>query len=217
MKLAPAIALFLLLVGCAPSQLPITAEDALSITLRNAHHNLRDDRARVYIIALPLTPEVTTAIGRLHQLKAGLSDSAAYEWVYTYTRFGSGLHLDRDGTLYDERGHRSDWGLDSLFVVVQLTNQTWPCDAPTIANVPLLRSSDVPCVQPPIDDIADHIYLTSGGDTIHPVLVGGRRDDVLRGDERLWVLFDLGGHALREFTLTVDAFRDIQPISRWGL
>lgn len=169
-----------------------TAEECMALIMENTRHNLRADGQVVYALVMPYTPEVAQAIARYRQLKYDYSDSTTYEWVYELTKQGTGTFLDERGRLWDARGNRFSGRRDSLTVLVNLVNKTWPCDPPKINGIPLMRLSDIPCETPAIDDIGAHIFLRSTeGDTIYPSTVWGRKNNTLTTDEHLLVVFDL--------------------------
>jgi len=181
--------LSLALLGCSPSSETIltrpastwSATDALTVVAANTYHNLKSG-SNVLVMATPFTPDVARALTRLNQIKDGLSDSATYEKLYWLTRAGTGLHIDRDGKMYGR--------VDSLMVMVTLTNRQWPCTPPTINGRPILAMSAVPCETPSIDDIDRRLSLTtSTGDTMYPDVVWGRRNDILTEDETLLIVF----------------------------
>lgn len=185
-----------------------TAEDCMALVMANTHHNLRKDGTIIYSLVTPFTPEVVRAIGRLRQLKEGVSDSLTYEFIQRLTKDGTGLYLDRDGTIWDRSGNRFSPDRDSLLVMVNLVNKTWPCEPITINGVPIQRLSDVVCQTPDITRLEEHIYLrTAGGDTIYPKFIYGRRHTSLTSDENLLAMFDLQDRPEGEiYYFTIDAF-----------
>jgi hypothetical protein len=188
-----------------------SAENCMSIIMANVSHNLRSDGQIVYALVIPYTPQVVKAIGRYRQLKYGLSDSLAYEFVQRLMQHGSSTFLDRQGAMWDARGNRFTGKRDSLMVLVSLINQTWPCKSPTLNGVPLIRQSDMPCEMPGISDIERHIFLrTDIGDTLYPSKVWGRKHESLTTDEDLLVVFDLRETEHQEnLFLHIDAFDDL--------
>ena len=146
-----------------------TAEDCMAIIMNNTRHNLRQSGERIYTIVTPFTPEVVKAIGRIRQIKENISDSLTYEFVMRLTKDGTGVYMDAEGTLWDTRGNRFTGSRDSLLVMVNLINQTWPCEPPKIDGIPMILMSNMPCEIPDITGLGRQIFLrTVTGDTLYP-------------------------------------------------
>lgn len=202
--------------SCAPSAAQLaerdyrtwSENDCLSLMMSNTRHNLKKDGQNVYAIITPFTPEVVKAIGRMRQLKHGYSDSATYDFIQGLTKDGTGAYLDRSGVMWDAQGNRFTGRRDSIMLMVNLTNKTWPCRPPTINGIPLLKMSETPCETPDIQDIEHHIFLlTATGDTLYPKTVWGRKNNILTDDEHLIVVFDLRYTERQDsLSIIIDAF-----------
>jgi hypothetical protein len=191
MRLFP---LLLLLCGCYASPSEVVrnpsntwdATDCLIVIGGAMQHNLRDKSATVYYMATAYTPEVIRAITRLQQLRDGFGDSTAYERTYGLTVQARGLYVDRGGKPWNRMGGDHP---DSLLLVLNLYNPSYPCQSAMFNGRPLMGMADQPCPQPDISNIGQMARLVGGGDTLLPSTIWGRQHNTLTTEEHLILIY----------------------------
>jgi len=172
------------LSGCfTPAGMPTTDDQneqafrMLAETFVTNYHNRDSD---VKVAALPYTEQVIRALG--------IRETKRNKW--TSTEEAGFVHT----LMEDHIGSNND----SLSFILFLTNRTYPCKPILVqfGSQPvheLIPGSMMPCLEVPIADIHQRIYLQNErGVKIRPIVVWGRHNETLTTDETLIVKFQVG-------------------------
>ena len=163
--------------------------------------NAKDKDARIAVLAVPFSPSVLTALTRIEQLKAHWTEDIYVKNLEDQLAVIAGVLYDRRSDQYfDARGNYYSKlaQLDRLVFMVEFRNKTWPCLNPILAWSPLFTETlfssltDVPCYTPDITDLEQRIVLVNDKlQTLRPVSVFGRKNNMLTRDEDLIIIFPL--------------------------
>lgn len=239
MKVCLGLALFLL--GCVPwgfdksdaivarSMTSWSDRDCLTIMLSAMQHNYYDpEKPPILACVTPYTPRVVMALNRMSQLKHRWSDETLQHHADALLKDASGLYADweHNAQIYDSKLNRlrDPTQMDSITFLVTLSNRTWPCAPPVLLTLDnltgdktpqFMQLSDWPCEVPDLTNIESNIFLINDrGDTVRPRYVWGRKDDQLRTDETLLVMFPLRSentHLFENSTQITIAFAEFTP------
>lgn len=163
--------------------------------------NAKDKDARVVVLAVPFSPSVLTALTRIEQLKEHWSSDVYMKHLEDQLAVIAGVLYERKSDQYfDARGNYYSklTQLDRLVFMVEFRNKTWPCINPILAWTPMFEETlfsslvDVPCYTPDITDLEGRIVLMNDKQqTLRPLSVYGRKNNMLTRDEDLIVIFPL--------------------------
>lgn len=176
-----------------------SSRDCLTVIVSATMDNLSDKNAVIQVIATPYFPSVINAINQMQRTQNHWSENEAVAHEDELLKGALGLYADRENSaLVNSKGMylRNTTDIDSLLILLSLRNRSFPCNVPTVTmggrEVPLMRFSEWPCYIPEIIDLDSRIVLINDkGDTLHPRVVWGRRNNLLTMEETLFVMFPL--------------------------
>lgn len=203
------------LAGCIPTNYEAivanspsvwTKSDCVEVIRTAMVHNVYDQNANIRIFATPYFPVVVTALNRLQQLNANMTDDESKISLNKFARETMGVYYDwYEDKFLDPRGKylKDRTQIDSLLFVVTVENKTFPCTIPYSFALkrPIMDLLALPCYSPVLDDIDNRIFLENDKhEILQPRYIYGRKGSQLLKDETLLVMFPLrsGGTSFLE-------------------